>query len=393
MTTPLNPRLAAVLPSPIMEAQGWARAWGGRAPLLNLAQAAPVGPPPAPIRKALAEAAAGKGDAHLYGAVLGDDALRGEIAAQWSADYGPTEAANVAVTAGCNQAFCVAVQTVAQPGDEVILPCPWYFNHKMWLDMIGVAARPLAVGDDCLPSVEAARALIGPKTRAIALVTPNNPTGAVYPSALLADFAALAREAGLALILDETYRDYLPADRPPHDLLAGGARDPVIQLYSFSKLYRLTGHRIGAMVADAGRVAEAEKILDTMTICPARLGQIAALAGLAMRADLAAAERAEFDRRADTARAVFADNPGGWRLKSVGAYFAYVEHPFDASSDEVSKALAREAGVLILPGTMFGPTRDQGGDGTAERTARVAFANVDAATLAGLGPRLAGFSL
>jgi aspartate/methionine/tyrosine aminotransferase len=88
-------------------------------------------------------------------------ALRAALAAQWAADYGGTiRADQVAITAGCNQAFCAAIATLAGPGDQVILPYPWYFNHKMWLDMAGVEAVPLPCGPDLLPDPDRAAALI-----------------------------------------------------------------------------------------------------------------------------------------------------------------------------------------------------------------------------------------
>ena len=104
------------------------------------------------------------------------------------------------------------------------------------------------------------------------------------------------------LILDETYRDFLRRDGRPHDLFADpGWRDTLVHLYSFSKSFRLTGHRTGAMIASAERLAEAEKVLDTVTICPPQLGQKAALWGLRYLGDWVAGERAEILRRRDAA--------------------------------------------------------------------------------------------
>ncbi len=376
-----------------MTAQGWirGRVFSADLPLINLSQAAPVGPPPLALRRAMAEAALSEGEAHLYGPVPGDDALRREIAARWSARYAaPIEPGEVAVTAGCNEAFAAALLSLAGAGDEVILPTPWYFNHKMWLDMIGARAVPLAVGDACLPDPAAARALITPRTRAIALVSPNNPTGAEYPAPLLGAFHDLAAEHGLALVLDETYRDYLGHDGPPHDLFTRPGRDEtLIHLYSFSKAYHLTGHRVGALVSGPARIALIEKFLDTVTICPNRIGQIAALEGLRTQDAFVAAERAEFTARRLALQNEFEAGVGGWRLRGIGAYFAYVAHPFDAPSEEVAKALIAEQALLALPGTMFAPP----GDADGARTLRLAFANVDRAGIRETARRLRAFRL
>jgi aspartate/methionine/tyrosine aminotransferase len=147
------------------------------------------------------------------------------------------------------------------------------------------------------------------------------------------------------------------------------------------------------MIAGAPRLAEAEKFLDTVTICPGQLGQIAALHGLRHLGAWAAGERAEILRRRATLEAAFANGVAGWRLLSCGAYFALVEHPFDAPSDAVAKRLVEDASLLLLPGVMFAPRRAEGGDGSAERTLRVAFANADAAGLAETVERLRGFRM
>lgn len=395
MRAPFNTAIVETSAPPIMEALGWlaqARPPEGREVLL-FSQAAPLAPPPQALRAEIARAALEEAGAHGYGPVLGHPELRAEVAARWSADYGGNLSRDdVAITAGCNQAFCAAIATLAGPGDEVILPAPWYFNHRMWLRMTGIGCRALPCRAGMLPDPEEAAALIGPRTRAIVLVSPNNPTGAEYPPALLRAFFELARDRGLALVLDETYRDFRAGDGPAHDLFADpGWREVLVQLYSFSKAYRLAGHRLGAMVAAPERIAQAEKWLDTVTICPSQLGQAGALWGMRNLAGWLAAERQEIlARRAATVAGITALE--GWRLKGCGGYFAYVEHPFDAPSDVVARRLVEEAGVLLLPGTMFGPRRAEGGDGQAEAHLRIAFANADAAGLAELFTRLADFA-
>jgi aspartate/methionine/tyrosine aminotransferase len=362
-------------------------------PLLNLSQAAPVAPPPAPLRAAMAEACLNDDAAHLYGPVLGLPDLRAEIAARWSKAYrGVIRPEDVGVTAGCNQAFCAALATIAGPGDAVMLPVPWYFNHKMWLDLMGIATVPLPCGPDMLPDPQAARDPVTPRLRAIVLVTPNNPTGAEYPPALVAEFAAIARSCGAALIVDETYRDFDSREGPPHDLFADpGWRDVLVHLYSFSKAYRLTGHRVGAIVAAPERLAQAEKFLDSVAICAPQIGQRAALWGLRHLGEWVAGERAEILRRRAAIERVFEGLPG-WRLLGCGAYFAYVEHPDQRGADAVARALVHEQSLLVLPGTMFAPDIAAGGDGAAERQLRIAFANADASGIAELGRRLAAWS-
>ncbi|MEO1551294.1 MAG: aminotransferase [Pseudomonadota bacterium] len=392
---PLSATLAATFAPPVMEARAWVSETTLKPdlPLLNLSQAAPVDPPPAEMREAMARALRDDPDTHLYGPVLGLPALRETLAQKWSAEYGgairPSE---VAITSGCNQAFCAAVASLATQGDAILLPLPWYFNHKMWLDMAGVEAVLMPPGADMLPDVEMARRLMTPKVKAIALVSPNNPTGAEYPAELLRAFADLCRETGTALILDETYRDFHSHDDAPHDLFTDGWQDVLIHLYSFSKVFRLTGHRVGALICNETRLAQIEKFLDTVAICPGQVGQHAALYGLQHMGAWVAAERVEILARRAHLQAKLAGLPG-WRALGLGAYFAYLAHPFEAPSNHVAKRLLEDQSILCLPGTMFGPTLAQGGDGAPEQQLRVAFANADAAGLDELIARLGAFVL
>lgn len=391
MIQPLNPALAATFAPPVMEARRWLEGvtFPPGLPLINVSQAAPVDPPPLALRQAIAEAALDNPAAHLYGPVLGNGDLRAEVAAQWSLAYGGAiTPAQVAITQGCNQAFCAAIATLAGAGDEVLLPTPWYFNHKMWLDIAGVRAVPLPTGPGLLPDPDHAAALITPATRAIVLVTPNNPGGVEYPAALVRAFADLARRHGLALILDETYRDFDARTGAPHDLFADPDWDEMlIQLYSFSKAYRLTGHRVGAMIASPARLAEVEKFLDTVAICPGQLGQIAALWGMRHLRDWVAGERAEILSRRAAITAGLAALPG-WTTLGCGAYFAYVTHPSPLPAPDFAKRLVTEASVLLLPGTMFMPATDPAG----ARHLRIAFANIDTAGIAELMRRLAALT-
>ena len=272
----------------------------------------------------------------------------------------------------------------------MILPVPYYFNHRMWLDMAGVTTVPLVCGADMVPTADAAAALITDRTRAIVLVSPNNPCGVEYPASTLRAFMDLARSKGIALIVDETYRDFDSRTDAPHDLFSDPAwDDTLIQLYSFSKAYRLTGHRVGAIMAAPARLAEVEKFLDTVAICPPQVGQIGALWGMRNLGQWLAGERAEILARRDTVTREFARLPD-WRLLVCGAYFAYAQHPFAMASDALAQRMVADAALLVLPGTMFGPSRAEGGTGQAEATLRIAFANADQAGLVRVVDRLAG---
>ena len=372
------PRTANTFRPPVMEARRWIEGveFPQSRPLINVSQAAPLDPPPDELRQVMADAALKDDAAHLYGPVLGLPTLRDALAKRTGEIYGGHISTDqVAITSGCNQAFAAAIATLCAEGDEVILPTPWYFNHKMWLDMSGVVSVPLATGHDLLPDPETAKSLITPRTRAIALVTPNNPAGVEYPADLMSAFFDLARAAGIALIVDETYRDFHSGSGAPHGLFTDDKwDDTLIHLYSFSKAYRLTGHRVGAMIASPDRLAEVEKFLDTVAICPGQIGQHAALWGMQNLTQWLAGERDEILRRRAAILSGFARlEPKGWQLLGLGAYFAYMTHPFDINSAELAPQMVRDSGILCLPGTMFTPA----GDVTGESQLRIAFANLD----------------
>lgn len=386
-------RTKATFTSPIVESRRWTEgmSFPEDRPLINVSQAAPADPPPLALREVMAEAALNTADAHLYGPVLGRPALRDALSDRMSAHYDtPITADHIGITSGCNQAFAASIAALCTEGDEILIPVPWYFNHKMWLDMAGVKAVPLQVGPDMLPDPSAASALITERTRAIVLVTPNNPCGVEYPAGLVRAFFDLAKQSGLALLLDETYRDFDSREGPPHDLFSQPDwHETLIHLYSFSKAYRLTGHRVGAIATSPARLLEMEKFLDTVTICPAQLGQIAATWGIQNLGPWLSRERQEILARKAAIEAEFPRLAAkGWRLLGCGAYFAYVEHPFDIGSDVLARELVADTSILMLPGTMFMPK----GAPQGQRQFRIAIANVDQAGITSLFDRLEAYA-
>lgn len=392
MTYRLNGVLRAVAEPPIAEAQGWIRNrnFPPDRPLIDVAQAVPGYPPPGALTRHLASIAQEPVTAR-YTEIEGIPALRQALAAHMSEFYEARIGANqVAITAGCNQAFCLAMMALAGAGDEIILPLPYYFNHRMWLDMLGIASVLLPFRPDRggVPDPDEAAALIGPRTRAVVLVSPNNPTGAVYPPETIAAFRDLARSRGIALVVDETYKDFLAADGPPHDLFAAADwPDTVVQLYSFSKVYCLTGYRVGAILAAPAFIAEVAKAMDCIAICAPRIGQEAALYGLRNLDGWRLENRRLMNERVVALRAAFATSDTGYSIVSAGAYFAYLRHPFAASRGRVAdaravaKRLAEEENMLCLPGSMFGPGQ--------EDFLRFAFANVEASVMPEVARRLA----
>jgi len=345
--------------APIAEVWSWV-ADAGHPDLLDLCQGVSARPPPAELLDYLAGAIRAGGGA-TYTDICGLAGLREALAEDIRHNYGgDAQAADLMITAGCNQAFCSVIDSLCARGDDVIMALPCYFNHSMWLNIRAVGARYIAYDPDSgEPELAAARRLIGPRTRAIALVTPNNPTGAIYSPNCIEGFFHLAKEAGLALIIDETYRDFTAGKTPLHGLFnTPDWRDTFVHLYSFSKAYSLTGHRIGAVACGPGLRAPLEKILDCTAICAPHTGQLAACFGLRHSGKWKRRNTERMLDRIKTLRQAFTHPSLDYRLLSAGAYFAWIKHPFTDSARQVARRLIEDHLLVCLPGSYFGPDQD-----------------------------------
>mgnify|MGYP002622571128 FL=1 len=385
MIPPLSSRIRATAAPPIPTARAWAARYDGRAgPAIDLTQAVPGYPPHASLLERLAQEA-GRSASAGYGPIDGDVALREALAEDLARSYGaPLSVADVAITAGCNLAFTMAMTVLAGQGDAVLLPTPWYFNHRMALEALGIRAIPLPcrAEDGFVPDPDRAATLLAEGARALVLVSPNNPTGAVYPPAVIERCLALCRKHGAWLVLDETYRDFLaPEQMPPHALFRDPSwRDSLVHLYSFSKAYCVPGHRVGAIIAGPAFRAELMKALDTMQICAPRAAQMALAWAVPALRDWRAANQALMAERGAACRQAVAQLPG-WRLDALGAYFAYLRVPEDGPGAlALAERLAAEGGLLSLPGPFFGPGQD--------RHLRLAFANAGLEAITELPRRL-----
>jgi hypothetical protein len=352
--------------------------------VIDLTQAVPGYPPHPGLLEKLVEAA-GEPANLSYGNIAGDPGLRESYAAEVNRLYaGDVDLSEVAITTGANMGSFAATLLLASAGDAVMLPVPWYFNHQMNAGMLGVdvVALPCPPEAGFVPDPDLAESLLTERVRAILLVSPNNPTGAVYPPETVARFADLCRRRGIMLILDETYRDFRPAGlETPHELFCNPDwRDYLIQLYSFSKSYCVPGYRLGAVVASESIIGQLTKILDCVQICAARVGQDALTWAIPALEGWREQNRSIMNERGGAARQVFGALPG-WSIRSQGAYFAYVQHPYAGRQAlEVAEALATGVGVVTLPGSAFGPGQ--------EDYLRLAFANVEHERIAEVASRL-----
>ncbi len=386
----INPLIDKLSAPPIPAVQAWARQYdGAHGPLVDLSQAVPGYPPHPDMLRFLGEAASSVAYAG-YGPIEGETVLREAYARHVGNLYGAEiKAGNIHITSGCNQAFIAAIMCVAQSGDKVLATDPFYFNHQSSLEMLGIRSETMLcrAENGFVPDIEDVRAALHKGVRALVLVSPNNPTGAIYPPQLLAQIYAACRDNGTWLLLDETYRDFLSdADQAPHDLFKEADwPSHLIQLYSFSKSFCIPGHRLGAIVAGADMVANVAKAMDNLQICATRAPQIAVSRAIEPLQSWRDDNRKEIARRAEALR-VSMSNVVGWHVEAVGAYFAFVRHPYEGSSSvAVAERLAKTTGIITLPGSFFGESQDA--------FLRFAFANVDVAGIEATAARLSCFKM
>ena len=261
----------------------------------------------------------------------------------------------VLVTAGGNQAFMNAVLAITDPGDDVILPTPYYFNHEMAIVMAGARAVGVPTKNDYQLDLAAIERAIGPNTRAVVTVSPNNPTGAVYPESDLRRVNELCKARGLFHVHDEAYEYFSYGDA---EIFSPGAIDDAgahtISLFSLSKAYGMASWRIGYMVVPAMLNDAIHKIQDTILICPPAASQHAALAALQVGRSYARGHLAGLDR---TRRKIYeeltnADVPCEVPATQGAFYYLIRVHaPLDSMT--LTERLIKEHRVATIPGSAF----------------------------------------
>lgn len=296
-------------------------------------------------------------DAHFYGPVEGEPALHTAIAAKLQTDNG-IEAGRqpIVVTAGSNMAFLNALFAITDPGDEIILLTPYYFNHEMAIRMLNCTGIPVATDIGYQPDLAAIEAAITPRTRAVVTISPNNPSGAVYPRHTLTAVNELCRRRGLYHISDEAY-EYFTYDGARHFSVASlpDAADHTISLFSLSKAYGFAGWRIGYMLVPSRLLEAVKKAQDTNLICPTRIAQQAAVAALA-------AGRGYCDRRlaalTETRGLILAELGQLGNLctlpTAAGAFYIFLRLHTDLDALTLVRRLIAEFGVAVVPGNPFG---------------------------------------
>ena len=347
-------RIAAVQPPVIPTVGRWLRATPGT---ISFGQGmVSYGPPP----EALEAARQFGGDVidHRYGPVEGFpeliEALEAKLAAENGIRVRPDS--RLVISAGSNMSFMNAIFAIVDTDDEVIIPAPFYFNHEMGVMIAG--ARPVVVRTraDYQLDIDAITDAITPRTRALVTVSPNNPTGVVFPEATLRAVNKLCAERGIFHIHDEAYEhfSYPGATRfSPGSIAGAGAH--TISMFSFSKGFGMASWRVGYMVAPERLWDAINKIQDTELVCPPAISQVAALAALKVGAGYPRAGLEKLDRLRHLILAelrrpdVPCDTPD-----ADGAFYFFTRVRTSLDSMTVAERLIREHKVAAMPGSAFG---------------------------------------
>ena len=286
-------------------------------------------------------------------------AIAADLAAAHGLDYGADE---IVVTAGAQEGIMLAMLGLCTPGDEVLITSPRFTTYDTAVRLCGGVPVPVPTfeKDDFALDVAEIEARITPRTRLFVLTTPNNPTGAVTPPAVVRAIAELAQRRDLLIVADEIYARMIYA---PNEHLSiatlPGMRERTVTLNGFSKTYAMTGWRVGYLAAPGDFVAKVTEPRHTLSINTCTISQYAALAALTGPQEPVQAMLAEYAERrawlmpALTGAGFSYGHPGG-------AFYIYTNISSSGlPAPAFCERLLRETGVMVFPGTMFGdPSTD-----------------------------------
>jgi len=301
-----------------------------------------------------------------YSTNAGIPALREAIAEKLRRDNGiPADPAEILTTVGAVEGLTAAVMALIDPGDEVIVPSPTYSTHVLQIRLAsGVPVYvPTLEEDGFALDFDALEGAISPRTRAVMLCTPNNPSGTIFDEPQLRRLAEIVLEHDLMLITDEAY-EYFTFDGVEHFSVASipEVRERVVSCFTFTKTYAMTGWRIGYLHADAALVPQIGKAHIAFSICPPVVSQYAALGALEGPQDCVdefrehyRAARDRMCERLDRLDGVFDYQ------RPTGSYLMFPRILLDEGrdSERFCKRLLREGRVSTTPGADFGPTGER----------------------------------
>jgi aspartate/methionine/tyrosine aminotransferase len=295
---------------------------------------------------------------HKYGPVEGILELRSEFNNKLKIENNINidNGSRIIVTAGANMAFLNALLAITDPGDEIILPVPYYFNHEMAISMVNCKTRYVSTDNNYQPCIDAIKAAINERTRAVVTVSPNNPTGAVYPESVLRKINCICKEHGIYHISDEAY-EYFTYNGVSH-FSPGSiteANEHTISLFSMSKAYGFASWRIGYMVIPEHLAIAVMKVQDTNLICPPLVSQYAALGALETGVDYCRRKLAIIKTvRKNMLDELYSISSFCNTPATYGAFYFMLKVDTNMSSMDLAKQLIRDHRIAAIPGETFG---------------------------------------
>jgi aspartate aminotransferase len=262
----------------------------------------------------------------------------------------------VVVTQGGIQALYLVLRALLEPGDEVLLPDPAWPNFRMIAHLLGagVLSYPLVAEGDFLPRLEDLERLVTPRTRAILINSPSNPLGTVLPGELVETLLAFARRRGLWFISDEVYDEVIFDDV---FVSAGSVADPcdrLVSIYSFSKVYAMTGWRVGYLVAPPDLAKLLTGMQEPIISCVNTPAQMAALAAVTGPQDIVREMREAYRTRRDELLGIL-DRGGLPSSHPSGAFYVWTDvSEAGVPSMDFARSLIEREHVAVAPGSAFG---------------------------------------
>jgi aspartate aminotransferase len=286
----------------------------------------------------------------------------------------PIEEGDVLVTTGGSEALLFAMLALCDPGDEIITPEPYYPNYRMFSMIAGAEIRPLPTHIEDgfrLPPPQAFADAVTPRTRAILLCNPSNPTGAVYRREDLEAVIRLCHERGLTLIADEVYREFVYGGQPQSVLSLPGGAEVSVVVDSISKRFSACGARIGCLVSKRREIVDAATRFAMSRLSPPTLGQLGGIAALQDPGAFVTPMIAEFRRRRDVLKEELGRLPGVLAPEPQGAFYLMARLPVE--SERFCEWLLTEfqsdgETVMLAPGPGFYAT-----PGAGQREVRIAY--------------------
>ena len=306
---------------------------------------------------------------HRYSPVAGLPELREAIAAKTLRDTGwDVDPGRVVVTNGGKQAVYLAFQTLVDQGDEVLVPAPYWVTYPESVKLAGgvAVAVPTDETTGFTASVEHLEAALTDRTKALVFVSPSNPTGAVYPRALMAEIGAWAADRGIWVLTDEIYEHLIYDGGEAHSMpvVAPEIADRTVVVNGVAKTYAMTGWRVGWLIGPPSVAAGASRVQSHLSSNVANVSQMAALAALRGSLDVVVEMRNAFEQRRDTMVQMLNDVPGVECAVPGGAFYAFpnmtglLGRPLNgrtaATTLELAALLLEEIQIAMVPGEAFG---------------------------------------